>query len=191
MFYTCFYQDGGKGQMTLVVRTIGDPTTVAAALQREARALDNAMPIFAVETIATQVEASLAQERLVAMLSSVFGFLALLLACIGLYGISSYTVTRRTNEIGIRLALGAQSQHVLWLVLRDVLGLVLTGIAIGIPTAVAATRLVSSQLFGVKGADPLTIFSVSIILLAVAALASYLPARRATKVDPLQALRHE
>ncbi len=191
LYYVPFYQSGWQGQMTLVVRTAGDPTTVAAAVQREARALDNAMPLFAVETIATQIEASLSQERLVATFSSIFGLLALLLACIGLYGILSYTVTRRTNEIGIRLALGTQSQDVLWSVFRDALWLVLIGIAIGAPAAVATTRLVSTQLFGVKGADLFTIFSAGMILLAVAALASYLPARRATKVDPMVALRHE
>jgi putative ABC transport system permease protein len=191
MFYAPFYQLGGQGQMTLVVRTAGDPTTAAAAVQREARALDNAMPVFTAETVATQVEASIGQERLLATLSSVFGLLALSLACIGLYGILSYTVTRRTREIGIRLALGAQPKDVLLLIFRDALWLVLAGMAIGVPAAVAATRLISSQLFGVKGADLFTIFSAGMILLAVAALASYLPARKATKVDPLLSLRHE
>ena len=191
MFYVPFYQLGGQGQMTLVVRTAGDPTAVAAAVQREARALDNAMPVFPVETVATQVEASISQERLVATLSGVFGLLALSLACIGLYGVLSYTVTRRTHEIGIRLALGAQPKHVLWLVFRDALRLVLVGMAIGAPAAVAATRLISSQLYGVKGADLFTILSAGMILLVVAVLASYLPARKATKVDPLTALRIE
>jgi predicted permease len=191
MLYLSFYQLGGQGQMTLVVRTAGDPTAVAAAVQREARALDNAMPVFAVETVATQVEASISQERLVATLSGVFGLLALLLACIGLYGVLSYTVTQRTHEIGTRLALGARPQDVLWLVFRDALSLVLAGMAIGGPAAVAATRMISSQLFGVKGADLFTIFSAGVVLLAVAALASYLPARKATKVDPMVALRHE
>jgi predicted permease len=191
MFYLPFYQLGGQGQMTLVARTAGDPTKVAAAVQGEARSLDNAMPVFAVETVATQVEASISQERLVAALSGVFGLLALSLACVGLYGVLSYTVTRRTREIGIRLALGAQPRNVLWLVFREALWLALAGMAIGVPAAVAATRLISSQLFGVKGADPFTIFSAGMILLAVAALASYLPARKATKVDPLLALRHE
>jgi predicted permease len=191
MLYLPFYQVGGQGQMTLVVRTAGDPTAVAAAVQREARALDNAMPVFAVETVATQVEASISQERLVATLSGVFGLLALSLACIGLYGILSYTVTQRTREIGTRLALGARPQDVLRLVFRDALWLVLVGMGIGGPAAVAATRLISSQFFGVKGTDLFTIFSAGMILLAVAALASYLPARKATKVDPMAALRHE
>src|SRR5882672_372389 len=165
MFYVPFYQLGGQGQMTLVVRTAGDPTAAAAAVQREAQALDSAMPVFAVETVATQVEASISQERLIATLSGVFGVLALSLACMGLYGILSYTVTRRTHEIGTRLALGARPQDVLWLVFRDALWLVLVGMAIGGPAAVAATRLISSQLFGMKGADLFTIFSAGMILL--------------------------
>src|SRR5882672_41631 len=152
MFYVPFYQLGGQGQMTLVVRTAGDPTAAAAAVQREAQALDSAMPVFAVETVATQVEASISQERLIATLSGVFGVL-------------SYTVTRRTHEIGTRLALGARPQDVLWLVFRDALWLVLVGMAIGGPAAVAATRLISSQLFGMKGADLFTIFSAGMILL--------------------------
>jgi predicted permease len=191
MFFVPFYQLGRQGRMTLVARTAVDPTTVAAAVQREARALDDAMPVYGIETIARQVEASLSQERLVATLSSIFGLLALSLACIGLYGILSYTVTQRTNEIGIRLALGAQPQNVLWAVFRDSLWLVLIGIAIGVPAAVAATRLISSQLFGVEGTDLFTISSAGMVLIAVAALASYLPARQATKVDPMIAIRCE
>src|SRR5262249_31417933 len=123
----------GFGEMTLVVRTAGDPITVAAAVRRETRALDPAMPMFEVETLATQVAASLREERLLAMLSSGFGLLALLLSCLGLYGILSYTVARRTNEIGVRMALGADRRNVLWLVLRDALRLVLLGVALGIP----------------------------------------------------------
>jgi predicted permease len=195
MNYVCFYQfvgdGGGAPEMTLVVRASGDLARVASAVQREARAFDSAMPIFAVETLATQVEASLSKERLVATLSGIFGFLALLLTCIGLYGILSYTVTRRTHEIGIRLALGAQPREVRLLVFRDALWLVLPGIAIGASFAVATARLISSQFFDVKGTDPFTIFSASMILLAVTASASYLPARRATKVDPMIALRCE
>lgn len=192
MFYLPFSQAvSGFGEMTLVVRTVGDPTTVAAAVRREARALDPGMPMFEVETLATQVAASLRQERLVATLSSGFGLLALLLSCLGLYGILSYTVARRTNEIGIRMALGADRRDVLWLVLRDALRLVLLGVALGIPAALAAARLVSSQLFGISAADPLTLGLAALVLLAVAAVAGYLPARRATRVDPLVALRYE
>jgi ABC-type antimicrobial peptide transport system permease subunit len=192
MFYVPFHQASTSwGQMTLAVRTTGDPTSVAAAVRREARALDPAMPMFEVETLATQVAASLREERLVATLSSCFGFLALLLSCLGLYGIMSYTVARRTKEIGIRIALGADRHDVLWLVLRDALRLVLLGVALGIPAALAATRMISSQLFGISAADPVTIGLATLALLAVAAVAGYLPARRATCIDPLVSLRSE
>jgi ABC-type antimicrobial peptide transport system permease subunit len=117
--------------------------------------------------------------------------LALLLSCLGLYGILSYTVARRTNEIGIRMALGADRRDVLWLVLRDALRLVLLGVLLGIPAALAATRLVASQLFGIGAADPVAIVLATLVLLVVAAVAGYLPARRATRVDPLVALRYE
>ncbi len=192
MYYVPFSQaTTGRGQMTLVVRTAGDPTTVAAAVRREARPLDPQMPMFEVETLATQVAASLREERLVATLSSGFGLLALLLSCLGLYGILSYVVAQRTHEIGIRMALGAERRDVLWLVLRDALRLVLLGVALGIPGALAAARLVSSQLFGITAADPVALGLATLVLLAVAAVAGYLPARRATRVDPLVALRVE
>jgi putative ABC transport system permease protein len=190
MFYLPYYQaTTGRGQMTLVVRTAGDSTTVAAAVRREARAMDPAMPMFEVETLATQVAASLQQERLLATLSSGFGLLALLLSCLGLYGILSYAVARRTNEIGVRMALGADRRDVLWLVLGDALRLVLIGAALGVPAALAASRLVASQLFGISATDPGAIVAATLALLAVATLAGYFPARRATRVDPLVALR--
>ena len=192
MFYLPYHQaTTGRGQMTLVARTAGDPTTVAAAVRREARSMDPAMPMFEVETLATQVAASLQRERLLAMLSSGFGLLALLLSCLGLYGILSYAVARRTSEIGVRMALGADRRDVLWLVLRDALRLVLIGAALGVPAALAAARLVASQLFGISAADPGAIVAATLALLAVAAVAGYLPARRATRVDPLVALRCE
>ena len=192
MFYLPFSQTmGGERPMTLVVRTAGNPTSVAAAVRREARAMDPAMPMFEVETLATHVAASLREERLLATLSSGFGLLALLLSCLGLYGILSYAVARRTNEIGIRMALGADRRDVIWLVLRDAMRLVLLGVAMGVPAAIAASRLVSNQLFGVSAADPVAIGLATLALLVVAAVAGYLPARRATSVDPLVALRCE
>jgi predicted permease len=192
MFYIPFSQaNTGRAQMTLVVRTAGDPLTVAAAVRRETQAMDPQAPRFEVETLATQISASLSKERLLATLSSGFGLLALLLSCLGLYGILSYTVALRTREIGIRMALGAERRDVLWLMLRDALRLALIGIALGIPAALAASRLVSSQLFGISAADPGVIGLATLILLAVAAAASYLPARRASRVDPLVALREE
>ncbi len=192
MFYLPYYQaTTGRGQMTLVVRTAGDLTPVAAAVRREARTMDPAMPMFEVETLATQVAASLQRERLLATLSSGFGLLALLLSCLGLYGILSYTVARRTSEIGVRMALGADRRDVLWLVLRDALRLVLVGAALGVPAALAAARLVASQLFGISAADPGAVVAATLAMLVVAAVSGYLPARRATRVDPLVALRCE
>jgi putative ABC transport system permease protein len=192
MFYLPFSQAGtGRGQMTLVVRTAGDPGPVVDAMRREVRALDPGMPMFEVETLNTQIAASLSQERLVATLSSVFGVLALFLACIGLYGVMAYDVTRRTREIGIRMALGATARQVVELVLGETLWLVGIGVVIGLGAALIATRWVESLLFGLQPHDPLTIGLAVLVLLAVAALAGYLPARRASRVDPMVALRHD
>jgi predicted permease len=192
MFYIPFSQaNTGRAQMTLVVRTAVDPTTIAAAVRRETQAMDPQAPRFEVETLATQIAASLGKERLLATLSSGFGLLALLLSCFGLYGVLSYAVARRTREIGIRIALGADRRDVIRLVLRDAIRLVLLGVALGIPAALAASRLVYSQLFGISAADPGAIGLATLILLGVAAAASYLPARRAARVDPLVALREE
>jgi ABC-type antimicrobial peptide transport system permease subunit len=133
----------------------------------------------------------LAKERVTALLSGFFALLALLLACIGLYGLMSYTVTRRTREIGIRVALGAQRTAVLWIVLRETLVLALVGIAIGIPSALLSTRLIDSMLFGLSPGDLPTITSASLLLLLVALFAGFLPAWRASAVDPAVALRAE
>lgn len=191
MIYQSFAQADSLGQMTLVVRTAGDAAPIAAAMQREAQALDPAMPRFAVESLAAQVDASLAEERLIATLSSVFGLLALVLVCIGLYGVLAYEVARRTHEIGIRMALGARAGQVVQVVLRETLWLVGIGIVIGLGAALATTRWVKSLLFGLEPHDPLTMGLAMLALLIVAALAGILPARRAARLDPLVALRHE
>ena len=131
------------------------------------------------------------QERLLAKLSAFFGGLALLLASVGLYGVLSYSIARRTNEIGIRMALGAQQSSVLVMVVRETAVMILVGIAIGVSLAFALTRLLSSQLYGLKATDPITVAMAGAVLAAVAMLAGYLPARRASQVDPLEALRYE
>jgi len=137
------------------------------------------------------VNDSLVQERFIAQTASAFSLFALLLACVGLYGVMSYAVTRRTNEIGIRMALGAQMSDVVRLVMRNVLLLVALGVGIGLTAALATTRYVSSLLFGLTPNDPLTIALATLLMIGVAALAGYLPARRAARVDPLTALRHD
>ncbi|MGH9400668.1 MAG: FtsX-like permease family protein [Terriglobia bacterium] len=134
---------------------------------------------------------SLTMDRVITELAAFFGALAVLLACIGIYGIMAYSVSGRTGEIGIRMALGAQRRHILWLVLRESLLLVLIGVCIGLPCVLGAARLIRSLLFGVTPADPLTLVGATILLFAVATFAGYIPTRRATKVDPMVALRHE
>ena len=192
MFYRAFSQATTSfGQMTLVARTEGDPSTLTSAVQREARALDPAMPVFTAETLDAQLDASLSQERLLAMLSSLFGGLALLLACIGLYGVMAYSVVRRTHEIGIRMALGAQRRSVVGLVMRQTILLVVIGVCIGLGVALASTHWLTSFLYGLSPHDPPTVAIASLLLLLVASLAIYLPARRAAQVDPMVALRHE
>jgi ABC-type antimicrobial peptide transport system permease subunit len=177
--------------MTLQAREVGNPAKVTAAIRREVQAADANVPIYNVRTLEAQLDESLSQERLVATLSSWFGVFALLLASIGLYGVLAYSVTRRTNEIGLRMALGAERGGVIWMVLREALLLVGTGIAIGVPLAFALARSVSSLLYGLKPTDSLTISAAVVLLFVVAAVASYLPALRASRVDPMVALRYE
>jgi predicted permease len=172
----------------LLVRTKESPEAIEKTISREVESLGHEY-VIRTRTVAQIVDAELVEERVTAMLSGFFAALALLLASIGLYGLMSYTVTRRTREIGIRVAVGAQRQDVLWLVLRETLILALLGIAVGIPSAVAATRLIAKMLFGLSPSDLPTIAAVSLLLLAVAFLAGYLPARRASTIDPIVALR--
>ncbi len=160
-------------------------------VRREVASVDRNLPIFRVKTLRAQTEESLLKERLLAMLSSFFGALALLLTCLGLYGLLAYAVARRTGEIGIRLALGARREDILWLVLRETLCLTLGGIAAGIPLALWMARYAKSLLFGINSADPLTIVVTVATLLSVAALAGSIPARRALRLEPMAALRYE
>jgi len=175
----------------LCVRARGDAGALIAAIRNEVRRLDPNLPVYDIKTFADQIDESISRERMIALLSSFFGIFALLLAGLGLYGVMAYAVSRRTREIGVRMALGAQPDNVLWLVLRETLLLVAIGIAIGLPVALAATRLTKGLLFGLTANDPLTITLATLAMIAIAAMAGYLPARRATKVDPTVALRQE
>jgi predicted permease len=174
----------------LLIRADVSPLSVAASVRQAVESMGREYVLEA-RPLSEQVSRSLLEERVTAMFSEFFGGLALLLASIGLYGLMSYTVTRRTREIGIRMALGAQTQSVSWMVLRQTLALVLAGIVIGIPCAMGATGMIANQLFGLSSRDPVTFVFVALVLLAVAVLAGYLPARRAMRVDPMVALRHE
>lgn len=169
----------------------GEPGVIVGETRRAIKEVNRDLPIVEAVGMSEHVGRSLVQQKLIARLSSFFGLLALLLACIGLFGIMSYSVAKRTNEIGIRMALGADRGDVLRLVLREGLAPVLIGVAIGLPAALAGARLITSLLFGLTPADPLTICVATMLLLAVAALAGYLPARKASRVDPMTALRCE
>jgi putative ABC transport system permease protein len=179
------------GRLTLAVRAAGKPSEMAGALREEIRAAGSDLMITNVATLEEQAGQSLLQERLLATLALSFGLLALLLACVGLYGVISYDVTRRTREIGIRMALGAQARDVLKLVVRQGLALTLAGVAIGLAIALAATRFLESLLYDVSATDPLTFIVIASLLAFVALLACWIPARQATKVDPIVALKYE
>jgi ABC-type antimicrobial peptide transport system permease subunit len=170
---------------------VGNPVAVADSVRKQIKGLDANVPVYSVRALNELTERSIGNQILIARLSSVFAGLALLLAAIGLYGILSYLVSGRTREIGVRMALGAQRGSVLKMVLREAGKLVLLGIVIGVPAAMLAGRLFSSMLFGLKATDPLSMLLVVAVLLVITLLASYIPARRATKVDPMIALRYE
>jgi predicted permease len=177
--------------LTLHVRTATDAQTLLAAVRREAQALDPTLPVYNLQTLAQQKDGSLYAERLAAALLTLFGLLATSLAAVGIYGVLSYAVTERTRELGIRLALGAQPRNLLKLVVGQGLVLVLIGLVIGVSAAFALTRLTEKLLFGVSPTDPLTFVLISLLLTGVALVACWIPARRATRVNPLVALRHE
>ena len=175
----------------LMVRTNRDSASIAGELRQTLAQIDGSIPMRRVSTLSELVDSSMARERMVSRLSGFFSLLALLLASIGLYGVMSYNVVRRSNEIGIRMALGAKSGEVLWMVLQETVALLVLGIAIGVPVTLAATRLVASLLFGLTPFDLPTVTMAALSIAVVTIIAGYLPARRATKVDPLVALRYE
>jgi predicted permease len=191
VIYIPYMQQDGLTQMTFYVRTTQDPDQFGSSLLRQIQRIDSGVPVFEMKTMDLQVNQFLFTERLIASLSAFFGLLATLLAAIGLYGVMAYTVARRTREIGIRVALGAERRNVLWLVMREVAVLSVIGVAIGLPTAYVLGRFIESQLYGITANDALTLSFATILLSAVSLLAGYVPAERATRIDPLIALRYE
>ena len=181
----------GAGDRVLCIRTTGEPAQLVEVVRHEVRNLDSAIPVVNAITMDQQVNNNISQERLIATLCSFFGGLALLLAAVGLYGLMAHTATRRTREIGIRMALGAQRNNVLWMILRDGVLLVVLGAVIGVPVAFGVTRFIASFLYGLTARDPVTIALATAALVFVTIIASFLPARRASKVDPMIALRYE
>jgi len=173
------------------VRAEGNPSTIAASVREMVKQAAPALPPIEIETMNRLVSESLTSNRMITQLSEFFGLLAALLACIGLYGIMAYAVAGRVNEIGIRMALGAQGSSVLRMILRESLVLVVIGVAIGLPTVAGTSHLISSLLFGLTPADPIAIFAATLLMFFVAVTASYIPARRAARIDPMVALRYE
>jgi predicted permease len=190
-FHVPYRQQPSAQRMAFLVRTSSDGAALPNGVRNAVREIDPNMPVVDQKWMTAQVEDSLYIQRLIATLAAAFGALATLLATVGLYGVMSYTIARRTPEIGIRIALGATPLRVIALVMRDAGLLALAGLAVGIPCALAAGRLIQAQLFGVGAADAVVIIGAAVALALAAMGAAYLPARRAASIDPLQALRVE
>jgi predicted permease len=190
-FYVLYKQSHDGEFMNYTVKTQLPLATIIPALRNAVQSIDKDLPLRDLRTQDEQIEDSISQERLFATLTAGFGILALILACIGIYGIMAYNVARRTNEIGVRMALGARTRQVLLMILRESSWLAIIGIIGGLAAAIALTRFISTMLYGLKPHDPITLIAAAILLLAVALAAAYGPARRASRIDPMQALRHE
>jgi predicted permease len=191
-FYVSYYQPiDGITTANYEIRTTLDAAAMTAQVRREVAAIDRALPIQHLKPLEALIDESLLQERLIAKLAGFFGVLAVFLASVGLYGILSYAVVRRTREIGIRMAVGAGRGNVVWMVVKETLVLAVVGALVGVPGALAATKLVEKLLYGLKPNDAATIAGAVVLLLVVALAASLLPARRAARIDPMEALRYE
>ncbi len=189
--YTPVLQDPQPGAMHYYLQTNADPLSLAPAARAIVRRFDPSLPVFDVKTLEMQINETHAIDRLFAMLSAAFGLLATLLACVGLYGLTAYTVTRRTREIGIRIALGAERRNIFWIVMKEVVLLTAIGLGIGIPALLALGKFVQDLLFDMKARDPLVLAVAAGTIVAVSLAAGYLPARRATAIDPVHALHYE
>ncbi|HYP13896.1 MAG TPA: ABC transporter permease, partial [Bryobacteraceae bacterium] len=186
-----FVPNWGKGSAAFYVRSSVGSAAAYAALRNEVRRLDGSMPVYEMKTLEAQLDQTLLTERLIALLSAGFGLLATLLAAIGLYGVMAFVVARRTKELGLRMALGAQPGSVVWLVMKEVLILLAIGLAVGVPSAMALGRFVSTQLYGIKAHDPWIAGVTILVLIAASTLAGAIPARRASRIDPILALRYD
>jgi ABC-type antimicrobial peptide transport system permease subunit len=184
-------QDEHPSSLTFYIRTDIDPQSMARLAHRTVRRLDAALPVYGMKTMESQIRETHYIDRLITMLSAAFGLLATLLAAVGLYGVMAFTVARRTRELGIRMALGAQRGSVVRLVMQEVFLLAGIGIAVALPLAFWLGRFVESQLFGLKATDPSTLTAAASLLATVALAAGYIPALRATRIDPMDALRWE
>ncbi len=189
--YFPYLQSAEGSEMTFEIKTAASESSIIAEIREAVRSVDKELPLLDIRTQAQQIDETLSQERVFAILSAAFGAVALILASIGIYGVMSYTVARRTNEIGIRMALGARSSAVLGMILRESLWLTLIGVTIGLAAAAGLAKFAESMLYGLKPRDPLTFAGAALLLIAVALAAGFTPARRASTVDPMQALRHE
>jgi predicted permease len=190
-FFRLYRQQTEVGGMNYAVRTRIEPGVLAASLREVVKKVDRDLPIVDVRTQQEQIDATMQTERLLASLTVGFGVLALALACVGIYGIMAYSVANRRNEIGIRMALGAQPGQVRGMILRESTWLAIAGIVTGVGAALGLMRLVKSMLYGIQPNDPMTMLGGVAILLTVALAASWIPARRAARVQPMEALRHE
>jgi predicted permease len=186
-----FVPNWGRGGAVFYVRALTGSSSAYNIIRNEVRQLDSSMPVYQMKTVEAQLDQTLLTDRLIALLSAGFGFLATLLASVGLYGVMAFVVARRRKELGIRLALGAQPGGVIWLVMREVLVLLAIGLAVGVPAALLLGRYVSTQLYGIKPDDPLIAGSTVILLAVVSAAAGLIPAHRASRIDPILALRYE
>jgi predicted permease len=189
--YVSMLQGGSPGMPTLLVHSAGNPAHLSGAVRRQFDLLDKDLPVFNVKTMSQAIDDSLAKERLLATLSGLFGVLALILASVGLYGVVAYTVSFRTREIGMRMALGADRETIRFMVMRQTLGMALAGCAIGLGAALVAGRVLVSQLFGIQPGDAPAAITAVMSVVTAAAAAGYFPARRAARIDPMEALRQQ
>jgi predicted permease len=190
-FYLPYLQRPIVGRMVVELRTVAAPFSVLRQVSEAVESMDRDLPLIDVRTQTQEIEATLSNERVFAELAAAFGVLALVLSSIGIYGIMAYTVARRTSEIGIRMALGAESRQVLGMVLKDSVVMALTGVVIGIGGALWLMKFASSMLYGLRTSDPITLAAAATLLILVALVAGLQPARRASRISPTMALRHE